>query len=200
MTMRLYYSPFSPYVRKCLVVAIELNLEKQFELIRIDLRAVDTGYEKINPLSRIPALELEDGSVLFDSPVICEYLNHLGNGALIPDPGPSRWHALKLQAMGDGIMDAAVPRRQESLRPDGERSPYQLKIYQRSIMQTLDALESITAQMKQVTLGTLSVACALGYLDFRFADDQWREGRPKLAAWSEKFAARSSLSQTIPIA
>jgi len=196
MTMKLYYSPFSPYARKCRAVAVELGLDDRIELVTVDPRASGTGFEKVNPLSRIPAMVLDDGSTLFDSPVICEYLDHLGGGKLFPAPGPSRWHALKLQALGDGIMDAAVPRRQESMRPDGQRSDAQLALYRRSIDQTLDLLEGMTPLMKQVTIGTIAVAAGIGYLDLRFADDNWRNGRPNLAGWFAEFAKRPSIAGT----
>ena len=196
--MKLHYSAFSPYARKCWAVAIECGLGDRVELISTTPREAP-DYGKVNPLQRIPALVLDDGSVLYDSPVICEYLDWLNAGEkLIPAPGAARWQVLRLQALGDGIMDAAVPRRQESVRPANQQSPDQLKIYERMINQTLDALETMTEQLKGTNVGTIAVACALGYLDARFAADEWRKTRPKLAAWEKAFGQRPSLVKTAP--
>ncbi|HYM32077.1 MAG TPA: glutathione S-transferase N-terminal domain-containing protein [Candidatus Cybelea sp.] len=196
--MKLYYSPASPYVRKVYAAAIELGIKLELDTVA-DLYAADSQYGKVNPVHRVPSLRLDDGSMLFDSPVICDYLDSLGKGAkLIPPSGPQRWKVLRLQAMADGILDAAVPRRQETLRPPAQQSPERLSQYQRSIRQTLDALEKSAGELEGVTIGTLAVGCALGYLDFRFPGDEWRKGRAKLAAWYESFAKRPSMTQTVP--
>ena len=197
--MKLYFSPASPYVRKVRAVAIECGLIDRIELVPTDVYASGNNYEKVNPVHRVPALQLDDGMSLFDSPVICEYLDSLHQGhKLFPPVGKARWQALRLQAMGDGILDAAVPRRQESLRPEAQQSAARIATYQKMMRQTLDALEAEADQLSGATIGTLAVACALGYLDFRFASDEWRKGRPKLAAWYESFAKRPSLAQTVP--
>ena len=195
--MKLYYSPTSPYVRKVCAVAIECGIELDRETV--DPHAKTPDYGRINPINRVPALRLDDGSMLYDSPVICEYLDWLAPGKhLFPAPGPARWQALKLQAMGDGILDAAVPRRMEGLRPASLQSPDALWAYQRSINQTLDALEAEAGALAGVSIGTLAVACALGYLDFRFAADDWRKTRPKLAKWHAEIAKRPSIRDTAP--
>ncbi|MCW5751859.1 MAG: glutathione S-transferase N-terminal domain-containing protein [Alphaproteobacteria bacterium] len=197
--MKLHYAPFSPYARKVRAVAIEAGLGDRIELIATMPREAGEAYGRVNPLQRIPALVLEDGEVLYDSPVICEYLDWLNTGRkLFPAPGPARWQALRLQALGDGIMDSSVPRRQESLRPAAQQSPEQLQSYVRQVRQALDALEGMTGGMGEVNIGTIAVACALGYLDARFPDDGWRKGRPKLAAWEQGMAARPSMQQTRP--
>ncbi|MCW5730780.1 MAG: glutathione S-transferase N-terminal domain-containing protein [Alphaproteobacteria bacterium] len=197
--MKLHYAPFSPYARKVRAVAIEAGLGERIELVATMPREAGEAYGRVNPLQRIPALVLEDGEVLYDSPVICEYLDWLNTGRkLFPAPGPARWQALKLQALGDGIMDSSVPRRQESLRPAAQQSPEQLQSYVRQVRQALDALEGMTGGMGEVNIGTIAVACALGYLDARFPDDAWRKGRPKLAAWEQGMAARPSMQQTRP--
>lgn len=197
--MKLHYAPFSPYARKVRAVAIEVGLGDRIELISTSPREAGEAYGRVNPLQRIPALVLEDGSVLFDSPVICEYLDWLNPGRkLFPAPGPDRWRALRLQALGDGIMDSSVPRRQESLRPAAQQSPEQLQSYIRQVRQALDALEGMTGEMGDITIGTLAVACALGYLDARFAEDDWRKGRKRLADWEKSIAQRPSLTQTVP--
>lgn len=197
--MKLYHSPASPYARKVRAVAKECGITP--ELVPTDPRG-DAVYGKINPLQRIPALVLDDGEVLFDSPVIAEYLDATDHAGpkLFPAGGPARFRALKLQAMADGICDAAVPCRHETLRPKALQSEAQIALYKRSMRQALDALENMSVALEGVTIGTIAVACALGYLDFRFPDEAWREGRPKLAAWFETFAKRPSLSETAPTA
>jgi glutathione S-transferase len=195
--MKLYYSPTSPYVRKVSAAAIELGIK--FEHETVDLYGAKSEYGKINPVHRLPSLRLDDGSMLFDSPVICEYLDSLGKGAkLFPPAGPARWKVLRLQAMGDGILDAAVPRRGETQRPAVQQSPERLSQYERSIRQTLDALERASGELEGINIGTLAVACALGYIDFRFPGDEWRKGRPKLAAWFEAISKRPSIAGTVP--
>jgi len=138
------------------------------------------------------------GEVLFDSPLICEYLDANHGGGLFPPSGPERWRVLKLQALGDGIMDAAVPRRGEVLRPEQQQSPGRLAAYERSIRQILDVLEKVVAELDGVNIGTIAIACALGYLEFRFPDDAWQKGRPALKAWYDAFAQRPSMTQTAP--
>jgi glutathione S-transferase len=194
--MKIHSSPASPYVRKVRALAAELGVP--LEVVIADAQAAESDYGKINPIHRVPALELDDGDVLFDSPVICEYLDAVHGGGFFPPSGPERWRVLKLQALGDGIMDAAVPRRGEVLRPTQQQSPARLAAYERSIRQVLDTLEKDVAGLDSLNIGTLSVACALGYLDFRFPGDDWRKGRPALDAWYANFSRRPSMTATAP--
>lgn len=194
--MKVHASPASPYVRKVRALAVELGVP--LEMVIADAAAADSSFGRINPIHRVPALELDNGEVLFDSPLICEYLDANHGGGFFPPPGPERWRVLKLQALGDGIMDAAVPRRGEVLRPEQQQSPGRLAAYERSIRQVLDALEQDVKGLDGVNIGTIAVACALGYLDFRFPDDAWRKGRPALEAWYGTFAQRPSMVQTAP--
>ncbi len=194
--MKVHASPASPYVRKVRALAVELGVP--LEMMIADAAAADSSYGRINPIHRVPALELDNGEVLFDSPVICEYLDTTHGGGFFPPPGPERWRVLKLQALGDGIMDAAVPRRGEVLRPERQQSPSRIAAYERSIRQVLDALEKDVAGLDGVNIGTIAVACALGYLDFRFPDDAWHKTRPALKAWYDAFAQRPSMVQTVP--
>jgi glutathione S-transferase len=194
--MKIHSSPASPYVRKVRALAAELGVP--LEVAIADAQAAESDYGKINPIHRVPALELDDGDVLFDSPVICEYLDAVHGGGFFPPSGPERWRVLKLQALGDGIMDAAVPRRGEVLRPTQQQSPARLAAYERSIRQVLDTLENDVAGLDSLNIGTLSVACALGYLDFRFPGDDWRKGRPALDAWYANFSRRPSMTATAP--
>jgi glutathione S-transferase len=194
--MKLYSSPTSPYVRKVRVAAAELGLSLELETVKV--HEIPSDYGNVNPVNRIPALRLDDGSMVFDSRVICEYLDAQKGAGLLPPSGSARWYVLKLQVFGDGILDAAVPRRMEMNRPAAQQSPPRLTEYERSIHQTLDALEGMTAELTGLNLGTIAIGCALGYLDFRFADENWRASRPNLARWFEAFAKRPSMQATQP--
>lgn len=192
--MKLYYSAPSPYSRKVRVTAIELGLA--LDLQSVNAMAWDTGYEAINPVNRVPALVLDGGRVLFDSPVICEYLDVEAGSRLLPVAGDGRWQVLRLQALGDGLMDAAVPRRHEVARPLEQQSPERIRLYRRSIDQILDCLESEVDALAEISVGTISIASALSYLDFRFAEDGWENTRRRLRAWSNAMLARPSFAAT----
>lgn len=197
--MKLYTNPASPFARKCRVVAHELGIK--LEEIVVNARD-DEGLRAINPLKKIPALVLDDGSTLFDSPVICEYLNEVGGGkffspASLWKPVSGRWKALGLQALGDGIMDAAVACRYEVIQAEERRNPEHIARYKATINAGLDALERVTFN-EPPTIGEITVGCALGYLDFRYGDLGWRKTHPKLASWYEKFAQYPSMLATTP--
>jgi len=194
--VKLYYSPASPYARKPRVVASELGLDLGLETVAV--HSLESDYGRINPVNRIPALQVDDGALVFDSRVICEYLDTTYDGGLLPRSGPERWAVLKLQVLGDGLMDAAVPRNAERNRPPAQQNPDRLAEYERSMRQTLDALEAATAELGGLNLGVISIGCALGYLDFRYPDLPWRPERTQLSAWYEGFAARPSMIQTRP--
>lgn len=197
--MKLFFSPASPYVRKVRVVAAECGLTDRIELLETAPRDASTGLHERNPGARVPTLELEDGTVLFDSPVICEYLDSLHSGPkMFPPAGPARWKALVRQALGDGIMDYAVPLRQELMRTDSERSAEFLGRARAAIRRSLDHLEREVASFAEWDIGTIAIACALGYLDFRFADEPWRPDHPKLATWFEAVSQRPSMAATAP--
>jgi glutathione S-transferase len=196
--MRLRFSPTSPYVRKVVVSAIEIGLDKHIERVPTDTSDPKSGLGAENPLGKVPSLTLDDGSVLYDSPVICEYLDSLHAGPkLFPASGPARWTALRRQALGDGISDAAVLCRMEALRPPAEQSASFIAQQKGKIASSLDALESEADRFgEKVDIAAIAIACALGYLDLRFAADAWRNGRPTLAGWFERFAERPSMQAT----
>lgn len=196
--MQLRYSPTSPYARKILVVIQETGLADEVTIVPTNPHQ-EESLRAQNPLCKVPTLVLEDGMSLFDSPVIAEYLLALAsNSDLLPLGGPARWGVLQLQALGDGVCDAAVAIRMESLRPDGERSPGFIARQEAAIIAALDWLEGQARQLEPITLGCLTIACALGYLDFRLADLGWRNGRPRLAAWYAALETRPSLATTKP--
>jgi glutathione S-transferase len=197
--MKLRYSPTSPYVRKVLVTALETGLESRIERITTDPWSVDVGLLHENPLSKVPTLVADDGLVLYDSPVICEYLDGLHRGRPLIPGGAGRWTVLRLQALGDGILDAAVLLRLEAMRPEQERSEHWQVVQQTTVDRGLDALEVEVADWPvEPDLGQITAACALGYLDFRFAERNWRASHAKLAEWYAAFAQRPSVDATRP--
>ena len=198
--MKLRHAPASPYVRKVMVAAAETGLDERIELIPTNVRDPDPELAGHNPLSKVPALITDDGESLFDSPVICEYLDSLHDGPkLFPPAGAARWRELRRQALGDGVLDAAVLCRMEGLRPPELRSAEFVAQQKAKVATALDALEQEVGGFGDtVTIGAITVGCALGYLDFRFSEDDWRAGRPALAAWYADFARRPSMVNSAP--
>ena len=199
--MQLRYSPTSPYVRKVMAIAIETGLDKEIEKIPTNPWDAATDLPSDNPIGKVPALVIDGARVLFDSPVICEYLDSLHDGAkLYPPSGDARWSALRLQALGDGILDAAVLRLLEGRRPEERQSPDWVERQKNVVNRALDTLENEADGLERDTagIGYVTVGCALGYLDFRFPNDDWRRGRPKLTQWYEKFSQRASMKETVP--
>jgi glutathione S-transferase len=194
--MKLAYSPNSPYVRKCHVCAIRRGIDDRIELWTIP--TADPALAAVNPLSKVPTLITDDGMALYDSPVICEYLDSIGDAPrLIPPPGPARWRALTLAALGDGILDATQPRRREVALPQDEGRQAYIAQQQGKVARALDVLENERLGMLE-TIGDVAVACALGYLDFRYPHEPWRPGHPKLEAWYAKVAAMPAMARTVP--
>jgi glutathione S-transferase len=199
--MKLHYSLASPFVRKVIAVAIETGLDGRLERAQLTTTPVkpDADLIRDNPLGKIPCLVTDEGAVLYDSRVICEYLDSLHDGPkMFPGPGPGRWTALRRQAEGDGIMDAAVLARYETfVRPQEHRWGEWLEGQRQKFRRALDALEAAELGAT-VDIGTITIGCALGYLDFRYGDEDWRATRPKLAAWFEWFGKRPSMARTAP--
>ena len=200
--MKLMYSPTSPYVRKVMVLAIEAGLDKKIdkETVATTPVAPNRDLAKTNPLVKVPSLQAE-GLSLYDSPVICEYLdNQHKRRKLVPRKGRDRWVALRLQAMGDGLLDAALLARYEgTLRPEDLRWPDWTKGQMKKIDGVLDQLEAEAKSLKgKPTIGTITVGCALGYLDLRFATFDWRHKRPRLAKWFNAFSKLPSMKATAP--
>lgn len=200
--MKLLYSQTSPFVRKCLVTAHELGLAQRLELLPAAAHPVNRDRSVVdkNPLGKIPTLVTDEGAVLFDSRVICEYLNALGDGHLLPAAGEGRFTVLADQALADGLMDAAVLVRYEStLRPGNLRWADWIGGQMEKVISALSDFERrAAARERRIDLGTIALGCALGYLDFRYADFGWRERHPSMAHWYEQFAARESMTKTRP--
>jgi glutathione S-transferase len=201
--LKLHYSAASPYVRKVMAVAIETGQAGRLEPVSRTNTPVkpDADLARDNPLGKVPCLVTDDGVALFDSRVICEYLDGLHGGPkMFPPGGPARWTALRRQAQGDGILDAAVLTRYETfLRPEERRWPEWIEGQKQKFRRALDGLEAETAAFGEtIDIGTISIGCALGYLDFRYGDENWRATRPQLAAWFERFSERPSMARTAP--
>ncbi|MEQ3649963.1 glutathione S-transferase N-terminal domain-containing protein [Hyphomonas sp.] len=198
--MKLYYSATSPYARKVRVLIIEHGLQDAVSLERSDPMAENAATRIGNPLSKIPALELEDGTHLFDSPVICEYLDHEAAGeALLPKDGEHRWAVLRAQALGDGILDAALSLVMESRRPETERSAFWQDRWTAAIHRGVDEIAGdVASDRKAFDLGRVTYACALGYLDFRLPDLDWRGPHPNLVTWYDEISGRESFVLTTP--
>jgi glutathione S-transferase len=200
MPLTLRYSPASPFVRKVLVFAHETGLAGRLTLAPTDVWAADSDIFRDNPLGKVPALTGEEGSFI-GSLLCCEYLDTLHHGKrLIPTAPPERWTVLRLHALADGVIEAAVARVVEVLR----RPPplvYQglLERQADKIRRTLDLIERAgRALADDADLGTITLGCALGYLDFRLPQLDWRAGRPALAEWQARFAERPSMTATAP--
>lgn len=199
--MQLYYAPTSPFVRKVTALALERGLDKDIERLLGNPWDPASAVSRDNPLGKVPALRLHDGTLLVDSTVICEYLDAQAPGQrLFPDEGAARWRALNLQALGDGLMEAAVAWTIERMRrPEPFRWSGWIDRQRGKVEAALDDLEANVAVLAgRFTIGALTVACALGYLDFRFADLPWRDKHPRLAAWYSDIAKRPSLQATEP--
>jgi glutathione S-transferase len=199
--MKLRYSTASPYVRKVMIVALEGGLAERIEKVPtavVPVKAND-ALQAENPLVKLPSLTTDAGETLYDSPVICEYLDSLHNSArLFPAAGPARWTALRRQALGDGILDAAILTRYETtVRPKELQWTGWVEGQMCKVRGALDALEGERLG-GTFDIGTLTIGCALGYLDFRFPSEDWRKTRPKLAAWFGEISRRPSMKATEP--
>ncbi|MDJ0386688.1 glutathione S-transferase N-terminal domain-containing protein [Roseomonas sp. E05] len=195
--MKLFHSPSSPFVRKVMACALLRGLENRIELIPTNPHTSPEGLLAMNPLSKVPCLVTDEGQAIFDSPVICEYLDGLGDSASLYPQGAARIAAKTMEALADGIMDAAVARRMSmGLAQDEGRTAFQSR-QQDIVARSLDALEKAPPK-GLADIGAVAVACAIGYLDFRFGHEPWREAHPKLAAWYEEVSAHPALSRTAP--
>ncbi len=177
--------------------AIAGGVDAQITCVDTNPHASPSDLLHDNPLGKVPCLVTADGLSLFDSPLICEYIDSIGDNTLFPAHGAARWRALKLQAVGDGLMDAAVMRRMDQGRPAEDARTASMTRQHAVMTRALDMLEA-EPLADHLDIGTITVACAMGYMDLRFAGDAWREGRPKLAAWYAAMEARPEIARTAP--
>ena len=193
--MKLYSAPASPFGRKVIACAIARGIEDQITVTTTSGESAELA--AANPLGKLPCLVTDDGMALFDSRVICEYLDTVGTVfKMFPEHGP-RFSALRFQALGDGICDAAVLSRGEGSKPSEPARDGVLAVQRAKRTRSLDVLEA-DPPGNHVDIGSLAVACALGYLDFRFASEPWRDGRPKLTEWYDAMMQHPCMAQTAP--
>jgi glutathione S-transferase len=201
--MQLIYAAASPFARKIRVLAAETGLLERIELL--DTAVLPTTLNErvnaLNPLGKIPVLLTDDGEALYDSRVICEYLDTLHQGAKLLPSGASRWQVLRLAALADGLMDAALLARYErGVRPAELQWPAWLDGQLGKVQRALTELErQVDLLQGPLDLAQIGVACALGYLDFRFADLDWRAAYPDLAAFQQAFSLRPSMRGSAPV-
>jgi glutathione S-transferase len=203
-TMILHWSPRSPYVRKVMIAIAEMGLQDRVRTVRTVAGGTTPHWElmKINPVGKIPTLELSDGTAVYDSPVIIEYLDTLHDGPkLYPGAWPERLTALRRHALGQGMLDNALPLLGEGFRPPERQSEPHMALWRAKLVACVEALEGEAEALATsgFTVGHLAIGVALGYLDFRFASLAWRDNRPKLAAWHETFNDRPSVRANMPV-
>ncbi|MDR3525056.1 MAG: glutathione S-transferase [Acetobacteraceae bacterium] len=200
--MKLFYSPASPFVRKVMIVALEHNVADSIEKLACAAGPIkrDMSIVAQNPLGQVPTAISDDGVALYDSRVICEYIDAAHGGSLFGS-GAARWRNLVDQSVGDGILDAALLIRYENLARPAELKCVDWEIGQYGkINSALDLLEGRAAALAdRMDIGTITIGSALGYLDFRFAEFDWRTAHPALAAWFAGFASHPSMVATFPV-
>ena len=196
--MKLLFSPTSPYVRKVRVVAAEKGLDRKIELVSSS-PWVENDLPKSNPSGRVPTLIADDGTALFDSRVIAEYLDEIGGGGKLFPAGAARWPVLRTAALAEGILDAGVSIANERRKDKAHWSDWYIGRQKDKIGRTLDTLEREAGNLSgPVDIAQVGVGVALGYTGFRKHVDDWRKGHPKLAAWYEGFSQRTSMTSTEP--
>jgi len=197
--MKLHWSPRSPFVRKVMIAAHETGLVSRIMCVRtvVGMTQVNADLLPDNPLNKLPTLVLEDGSPLYDSGVILEYLDSLHDGPkLVPTEPAARWTALRRHALGDGLLDLLVLWRNERERPQPS-SPH-VEAFTMKFDATLKTLERDASNLMAAPfgIGHVAIGCALSYADFRFADLDWRTSHPQLTAWHGTFSQRPSVRAT----
>ncbi len=199
--MELLGSSASPFVRKVRIVAAEGGIDDRVAFRPLTSSPVDpnASLTEANPLAKMPTMKTHEGVTIYDSRVICEYLDSMSDGAIIfPEPLEGRWGALQEQALGDGMLDSAVSIRYErNIRPLEKRWATWLEGQFGKLRRGLDWAESQADRLNdRVDIGVITLACVGGYLDFRFPEEKWREGRTSLATWYEEFSRRDSMITT----
>ena len=199
--MKLHWSSRSPFVRKVMIFAHECGLAGRIECVRtvVAMNKPNLDLLRTNPLGKIPTLVLDDGSALYDSTVICEYLDSLHGGRkLFPASGEARWTALRRHALGNNLMDNLMLWRNELMRPQLQQSPETLAAFELKVRNAVSALdgEADALDATPPDIGHVAIGCALGYADFRFGYLGWRTGHAGIAGWQEKFAKRPSMQHT----
>ena len=203
-TMILHWSPRSPYVRKVMIAAAEMGLQQRIRTVRTVAGGTTAHPDlmKINPVGKIPTLQLPDGTAIYDSPVIIEYLDTLHDGPkLYPAAWPERLTALRRHALGQGMLDTALPLLGEGFRPAERQSELHKELWRSKLVACVAALEHEAEALagSGFNVGHLAIGVALAYLDFRFSSLAWRDRHPKLAAWHKSFNDRPSVQANLPV-
>lgn len=196
--MKLFASKTSPYTRLVLVLAYEVGLRDQLSCVFTN--PFDSSPELVaaNPLSRVPTLVVDEALTLVDSSIICAYLDELHEGIRFFPPGAARWRALRTAGIAEGVIDATLALRLESLRPEGTRSEAVAQRHLAAIRRGLAVLEAELARLRaEPTIAHITLGCALAYLDLRLASEPWRADHPQLARWYEAWASRPSMIATV---
>jgi glutathione S-transferase len=200
--MKLYYSSVSPFSRKVRVLVFECGLENRVEMVLTKVSPIQPNMNLLpyNPLIKLPILVDDDGLALYDSPVICEYLDGLHQGKkFYPADAPRRWNSLRLQALADGMLEAAVLAQQEArLRPEANRWQKFRDSQIARVLRGVAALDDgLATSDERLCIGMISALCCLSYLDFRLPDVDWRKGHNRVAAWYDTMSTRASVEATM---
>jgi glutathione S-transferase len=199
--MKLFFAPFSPYARKCRVVMLEKGLEAKIELVNVAPMENPPELLAANPLASVPALLLDNGGSLCDSPVMCEYLDGLSpTKPLIPVDQQKRFDVLGLAALADGIMDAAVSCVIESRKPDAKRTEEWIERKKVAINRTIQTIATMKLSDTALDIGIINTVVALNYVSFRLPSVEWRRNHTALAAWYDSWSNRPSFASTAPVA
>lgn len=194
--LTLIYALPSPFVRKAVIVAAEAGIMLDRKDATASPIATNPDLEKINPLGKVPALILPSGDVLYDSPVICRYL---GDGTPLYPTDTAGWRALRREALADGLIDAALLLRYETtLRPEALRWVDWMDGQMAKIHQALRVMAQEAEIVSGFDIGDVATGCALGYLDFRYPDLDWRSRHPALAIYAETLFGRTSFIESAP--
>ena len=197
--MKLYYAKTSPYSRKVRLMIHEKGLQQAIISVACNPFDEAPDLEAANPLGKVPSLILDDGSSLYDSPVICAYLDTLTSDRLIPESGRKRWNVLRWEALCDGVLDATYNIVMERRRDAREQSSSWIEQWKSLVIRSLDHMEaSINTLPADISLAQLSLGATLGYLDFRLSDLDWHKQCPALAAWYEDFSVSEAMQNTRP--
>ena len=198
--MKGFATPSSPFARKVRMAAIETGQPDLIEWRMLTREERPKVVPPFNPLGKVPVVVRDSGEALYDSPVICAYVDSKHRGPkLIPDGAEERWRALRLEALGDGLTEAVVAVSQEQGKPEAERSQAVLSRHGGKVASALAALDAEAGSFRDpLTVGEIAVACGLGYLEYRSVSPGWRNDYPTLAAWYQKLADRPSFAETMP--
>jgi glutathione S-transferase len=196
--MKLYFAPNSPYARKVRILAAELGQLDAIEHIFQMPRDNSTGFWDVNPLGRVPTLITDEGTPLYDSPVICDYINTVFGGAFIPNSGARRWEVLRRMALGDGMLDAAIPLRTELLMEKALQAGEVIERHDAALRRVLASLENETLDAEALDIGSIAIACAIAWIEFRIPSFSWRSQAPNVAQWFDRLSQRPTFQATKP--